>query len=48
MYIIAISVSFGFPIITLILYYIKTKGGRKKFANDKNLEKYVEEVNWYE
>lgn len=45
MYIIAISVSFGFPIITLILYYIKTKGGRKKFANGKNLEEYVEEVN---
>ena len=42
-YILAIIVSFGFPIITLVIYYIRTKGGRKKF-DSKNLREYIEEV----
>lgn len=42
-YISSIAITFAFPIFTLIIYYIKTKGGSKKF-NNKNKEDFIEEV----
>lgn len=44
-YISSISLTFGFPIITLIIYYIKTKGGSKSFKGNKNDIDFIEEVN---
>lgn len=44
-YISSIAITFAFPLITLILYYIRTKGGRKKFKYDKKSPDFVEEVN---
>ena len=44
-YIASISITFAFPIITLIIYYIKTKGGNKKFKETKNSPEFIEEVN---
>ena len=43
-YILSIAITFAFPIITLIIYYIRTKGGCKKFNNNKLKEDFVEEV----
>lgn len=42
-YISSIAITFAFPLFTLIIYYIKTKGGSKKF-NNKNKEDFIEEV----
>lgn len=42
-YISSIAITFAFPLFTLIIYYIKTKGGSKKF-NIKNKEDFIEEV----
>jgi hypothetical protein len=44
-YIASISITFAFPIITLVIYYIKTKGGNKKFKETKNAPEFIEEVN---
>ena len=44
-YVSSISITFGLPIITLIIYYIKTKGGNKIFKEDKNTTEFIEEVN---
>lgn len=43
-YITSIIITFAFPLITLIIYYIKTKGGRKKFNTSKNSPTFIEEV----
>lgn len=44
-YILSIAITFAFPLVTLIIYYIRTKGGRKKFKCDKNAPDFIEEVN---
>lgn len=43
-YISSTSITFAFPLITLIIYYIRTKGGRKKFKYDKKAPDFIEEV----
>ncbi len=43
-YILSIGFTFGFPILTLIIYFIKNKGRSKKFMQDKNTPKFIEEV----
>lgn len=43
-YISSTTITFVFPLITLIIYYIRTKGGRKKFKYDKNAPDFIEEV----
>lgn len=43
-YIVSIIITIAFPIFTIVLYYIKTKGGKKKFKANNKKEKYIEEV----
>lgn len=44
-YISSIVITFAFPLFTLIIYYIRTKGGRKKFKYNKTAPDFIEEVN---
>src|SRR5574344_1906627 len=43
-YFLAIGIAFVFPIVTLIIYKIKYKGGTNKFKQNKNMEDVIEEV----